>query len=76
MVLVPLGSGSGFGACLPFAFVLLFSGVISWFFLVPARVPVLNTISLQKVGQNWATDKCRACQLQHLFDATPEPSLL
>ena len=31
---------------------------------------------MPKVGKNWATNKCYACQLQHLFDATPEPSLL
>ena len=40
------GSGSGSGACLPSAFFLLFSGVISWFFLVPAGVPVLVSLLL------------------------------
>ena len=50
MVLVPpgsgSGSGSGSGACLPSAFFLLSSGVISWFFLVPAGVPVLVSLLL------------------------------
>ena len=45
-VLVPPGSGSGSGACLPSAFFLPFSGMISWFFLVPAGVPVLVSLLL------------------------------
>ena len=45
-VLALRGSGSGTGACLPSAFFLLFSGVISWFFLVPAGVPVLLSLLL------------------------------
>ena len=44
MVLVPPGSGSGSGACLSSAFFLLYSGVISWSFLVPAGVPVLASL--------------------------------
>ena len=46
MVLVPPGSGSGSGACLPSAFFLLFSGMISWFILAPAGVPVLVSLLL------------------------------
>ena len=46
MVLVPPGSGSGSGACLPSAFFLLFSGIISWLFLAPAGVPVLVSLLL------------------------------
>ena len=45
-VLALRGSGSGAGACLRFAFFLLFSEVISWFFLVPAGVPVLVSLPL------------------------------
>ena len=43
--LVPPGSGSGSGACLPASFFFLFSGNGVLFFLVPARVPVLVSLS-------------------------------
>ena len=51
-VLVPLGSGSGSGACFPSSLFFLFSGMafcstmISWFLVVPALVPVLVSLLL------------------------------
>ena len=50
--LVPSGSGSGSGACLPTFLFFLFSGkgfcsiMISWFLLVPAQVPGLVSLLL------------------------------
>ena len=51
-LLVPSGSGSGSSACLPSLLFFLFSGnrfssiMISWFLLVPARVPGLVSLLL------------------------------